>query len=77
MPIIMRIPILVAVRIMIAMIVMMAILKDIHLEILLATLVGVDNRMGPAPYGPIMTSSAISKSPIWYQQASHNDVSKQ
>ena len=34
-------------------------------------------QMGPVPYGPIMTSSAISKSPIWFQQASHNDVSKQ
>ena len=37
----------------------------------------VGDRMGPVPYGPIMTSSAISKSPIWFQQASHNDVSKQ
>ena len=34
-------------------------------------------QMGPVSYGPIMTSSAISKSPIWYQQSSHNDVSKQ
>ena len=28
---------------------------------------GVGDRMGPVPYGPIMTSSAISKSPIWFQ----------
>ena len=49
---------------------------DVH-HVLWFHLFWVGDRMGPVPYGPIMTSSAISKSPIWFQQASHNDVSKQ